>query len=353
MKNKVTTYLFMILLLGISLLGIMVPDKEISFSERRKLAKFPKFELSNEYINKLEKYLLDQMPIRDDLRKVKAGYNYYLLNKSDNNGYYKENEYIFKNNYPISNRDVNNFINKTNNIKNMFSINNKIYFLPIPEKNYYSGKGHLNLDYDKLYNKLSTEFDNTIDIRDDLNINSYYKTDSHWKQETLEPVIKTLSNYLDFNYDSVNYKENNFNDFYGVFYASSGLGKDSEKLKFLTNDVIDKATVRYLENDTLKTIYNKANLYGLDPYNVFLDGPSSFIEITNNNIDNAKELVIFRDSFGSSIAPLLINYYHKITVIDNRYINSSNINNLIKFDDQEILFIYSTLLINSSSTLKG
>ena len=45
--------------------------------------------------------------------------------------------------------------------------------------------------------------------------------------------------------------------------------------------------------------------------------------------DTEKELVIFRDSFGSSISPLLINYYSKITIIDNRYISSNNYLNLI------------------------
>ena len=36
------------------------------------------------------------------------------------------------------------------------------------------------------------------------------------------------------------------------------------------------------------------------------------IEITNPISTTTKELVIFRDSFASSITPLLINYYNKI-----------------------------------------
>ena len=94
-------------------------------------------------------------------------------------------------------------------------------------------------------------------------------------------------------------------------------------------------------------------LSSLDSYEVYLDGASSFIEIYNDNSISNKELVIFRDSFASSITPLLTNYYQKITLIDNRYIDSKNYLNLIEFNDQDILFMYSTLIVNNSSTLKG
>ncbi|MBO5414261.1 MAG: hypothetical protein J6A17_01405, partial [Bacilli bacterium] len=66
-----------------------------------------------------------------------------------------------------------------------------------------------------------------------------------------------------------------------------------------------------------------------------------------------KELVVFRDSFGSSLTPLLINYYKKITLIDNRYIHSKYYLNKVDFKNQDILFMYSTLLVNNSGSLKG
>ena len=103
----------------------------------------------------------------------------------------------------------------------------------------------------------------------------------------------------------------------------------------------------------LNNIYNLNKLTSLDSYEVYLDGASSFIEIYNDNSKTDKELIIFRDSFASSITPLLTEYYKKITLIDNRYINSSNYLNLIEFNNQDILFMYSTLIINNSSSLKG
>ena len=124
-------------------------------------------------------------------------------------------------------------------------------------------------------------------------------------------------------------------------------------LKYLTNDVIDNVKVRYLENKEFSKVYNEDKLTGVDAYDVYLDGASSYIEIYNDSCKKCKELVLFRDSFGSSIAPLLIDYYSKITMIDNRYIHSSKYLEKIEFNNQDVLFLYSTLLINESFTLKN
>ena len=65
-----------------------------------------------------------------------------------------------------------------------------------------------------------------------------------------------------------------------------------------------------------------------------------------------KELIIFRDSFASTIAPLLINGYKKITLVDLRYIDPNKLNEIIKFDKQDILIIYNTIMINNSEAIR-
>ena len=107
-----------------------------------------------------------------------------------------------------------------------------------------------------------------------------------------------------------------------------------------------------MENDKLNKIYNTEKLELMDSYDVYLDGASSFIEINNNN-NFDKELIVFRDSFGSSLVPLLIPYYSKITVIDNRYIGSKYFMDLVNSNNPDILFSYSTLIVNNSSSLKN
>mgnify|MGYP003290213989 CR=1 FL=1 len=354
MKNKIITYIFILYIFTFSILGIIIKDKDISNEERRELTTFPKFTLNSEYITNIDKYLLDHFPIRNTFRSIKAKFNYNILNKLDNNNIYLQDNYIFKSNYPTNNKSISNFKNKINQIKNNLTNENNTYIMIIPDKNYYLKSDYfLHIDYNYIYNEIDKLNINTIDIRNIMTLNDYYQTDTHWKQENLDKVIIAMDNIMNFGYQKQNYKENIYNNFYGVYYGESAISREPEKLTYLTNHELSNLTVNYLENKNLHTIYNQDKLTSLDSYEVYLDGASSFIEIYNNNSISNKELIIFRDSFASSITPLLTPYYQKITLIDNRYINSNNYLNLIEFTNQDILFMYSTLIINNSNTLKG
>jgi len=354
MKDKIVVFTFLGFITIFSFLHLCLKDDSISSTERRKLTTFPKFKLTSEYIIEVDDYLLDHFPFRDTFRGIKAKFNYNILNKLDNNGIYLKDNYIFKSNYPTNNKSINNFINKTNKIKDMFNANNNVYMMIVPDKNYYLDEElFMHIDYNHIYNEINKLNINNIDIRDIMNLNDYYETDTHWKQENIQKIIKRLSEKIDFEYKEIDYKINSYDKFYGVYYGESAINRSPETIKYLTNDIIDNAYVKYLENDKLTKVYNIDNLSSLDSYEVYLDGASSFIEITNEKCDKTRELVIFRDSFGSSITPLLIPYYSKITLIDNRYINSNIFKNFIEFNNQDILFIYSTLIVNDSYSLKG
>jgi len=353
MKEKITTIIFIIYIFSFGILHLVLKDNEISKSERRKLANLPEFTLNNEYIEKIDKYLLDQFPLRDEFRSIKANFNYKILKKLDNNNIYLQDNYIFKSNYPTNVKSINNFNNTILKLNSLLTENNNKYIMIIPDKNYYlKTKDFLHIDYDYIYNEIEKLNIKQIDIRNTLNLSDYYETDTHWKQEKLDKVIIEMSNIMNFNYKKTNYNQKIYDKFYGVYYGESAINRKPETLTYLTNDIIENIKVKYLENETLTNIYNLEKLNSLDPYEIYLDGASSYIEITNESSESDNELIIFRDSFGSSLAPLLVNYYKKITLIDNRYINSENISNYIEFNNQDILFMYSTLIINNSYSLK-
>lgn len=354
MKNKIITFTFLSYILLLSVLHIVLPDKSISETERRNLKEFPEWTFNSEYITKVEKYLLDHFPMREDYRSIKANFNYNILNRLENNNIFLKDNYIFKSNYPTNNKSINNFKSIINNITSLLSKENKTYIMIVPDKNYYlKDSNFLHIDYNYIYEEIDKLEMQKINITNVLELTDYYETDTHWKQENLNKVVYEMSNIMDFKYKESSYTKNEYNNFYGVYYGESAVKRKPEKLTYLTNNIIDNTKVIYLENDSLNKIYNKEKLYNLDPYEIYLDGASSFIEINNPNSNNDKELVIFRDSFGSSISPLLIEYYSKITLIDNRYINSSSFLNNITFTNQDILFLYSTLLVNDSASLKG
>ena len=119
----------------------------------------------------------------------------------------------------------------------------------------------------------------------------------------------------------------------------------------MTNDIIDNTTIKDLDSKTT-TVYEIESLGKMDSYDVFLSGPTSLVEMTSNNTQSEKELIIFRDSFTSSLAPLMLDGYKKITLIDIRYMSSSLLENYITFNNQDVLFLYNTTIINNSDMLK-
>ena len=106
------------------------------------------------------------------------------------------------------------------------------------------------------------------------------------------------------------------------------------------------------ESNQYADVYDMTCLRNRDQYDVFLSGARSLLTIENPNAKTDKELIVFRDSFGSSMVPLLVADYKTVTVVDIRYLNPAMLGRYIAFNGQDVLFLYSTLVLNNSSTIK-
>ena len=89
-----------------------------------------------------------------------------------------------------------------------------------------------------------------------------------------------------------------------------------------------------------------------DLYDVFLSGSRSLLTIENPNAKTDRELILFRDSFGSSMAPLLLTDYAKVTLVDIRYIQIDVLDRFLEFGGQDVLMLYSVPVLNNSQTIK-
>lgn len=114
----------------------------------------------------------------------------------------------------------------------------------------------------------------------------------------------------------------------------------------------EQCVVTDLETNSRMDIYNMEMLKEADPYEMYLSGSKSLIHIENPSAKSDKQLILFRDSFGSSIAPYFTDSYQSIYLVDIRYIHPNVLGNLIDFSDSDVLFLYSTLILNHSNTLK-
>ena len=88
-------------------------------------------------------------------------------------------------------------------------------------------------------------------------------------------------------------------------------------------------------------------------YDLFLSGSRSLLRIDNPDALWDRTLVVFRDSFGSSIIPLLAESYRTVYAVDIRYLASDRLGRVVEFpDDTDVLFFYSATVLHNSITLK-
>jgi len=352
-KNIVLSIIFITFLFTFMIVNIVKKDDDISYSERRKLEKVPKITydsvINGTYFSKLDKYTTDQFIWRDNFRKIKIDID--LLTKNNYNKLYLYNDYIIEEIYPLNKESVINVTNKINDIKRTYlNETNNIYYSIVPDKNYFVNDDNLKLDYDELKNIMNSNLDiKYIDIFNELSLEDYYKTDTHWREERLFKVVNKLSKEMNFNITN-NYSFKRISDFNGT-YSSRIVRKDIKDEIYILDNVNDINVYNY-ETNGYEKVYDLIKLNSLDKYNVYLSGSVSLLKIESMNTGSTKDLIVFRDSYGSSLIPLMMNGYKSITVVDTRYISPSMLSNYIDFNNKDILFLYSTLLINDSFTLK-
>ncbi len=351
MKNKIITFSFVFYLSFFLIYNILSDDILVSSEERRTLSQFP--EITNNFMNDFDEYALDQFAFRNAFRSLKAQYNLNFLNMNDVNSLFVKDDYIYKIDYKLNNESLNNFTNIINEINNKYFINSKKYYAIIPDKSYFLNDEYLKIDYEYLKNYLSDNLNDisNINLFDVLTINDYFRTDTHWRQENLIKVISKLASVMDIKYAD-DYQIKTIDDFKGVYYGQLGLSVKSERLNYLVSNAILNCKVWYLEDQNNDKIYTLNKASSLDLYDTYLNGAQSLIKIENPNALNDKKLVIYRDSFGSSLIPLLISSYKEIVIIDLRYINMDSVLEYLSVDDSEVLYLYSTLIINNSFSLK-
>ena len=362
-KNIIIIVSFVLIIYGFMVGVFLKEDRLLSHSERRNLAKKPQYStkdlLNGRYFEDYEKYILDQFPFRDGFRQMKAVTRHYVLKQKDNNEIYFIDESIYKMEYPLNENAIINAVNKIKEVYDKYLDGMNVSYAIIPDKNYFvaSDNGYLSMDYDRLIEILREGLSSMryIDVFNSLELEDYYRTDIHWRQDKIEDIAQMIMEEMgrDLYIDKPSYNKKELYPFYGSYYGQAALKFKPDTLVYLTNKVIDEAKVYDHIDETYSKIYMEDMFGGVDSYNLFLSGPKSILTIINRNQESDKELIIFRDSYGSSLAPLLLEGYSKITLIDLRYIMTDLIGDYIDFTkDQDVLFLYNTLILNNSYMLK-
>lgn len=367
MQSKVKNIVLTALMAALLLLGcafcLLSPPEKYSLSERRALEQRPTLQtehlLSGKFMSDTESFMQDQFPLRDKFRTLKAVFSMYLTGRADNHGLYRHNGHTAKLDYPTNEDSLVHAGEVFGNIykKYLEKSECRMYLSIIPDKNYFLAEsgGYPMMDYDALVSSMQNKmrFCTYADIFGTLSLDSFYRTDPHWKQETLLPTAKVLCDAMDIPF-SDRYTEKTLpTPFYGAYCGQTALPMSPDTIRYLVSDTLLQCTVTSYDTGKAKDsqMYNFKKAEGKDPYELFLSGSDALLVVENPNSKTDRELILFRDSFGSSIAPLLLDGYKKVTLVDLRYIQSGFLGSFIDFSNQDVLFLYSALILNSSQNL--
>lgn len=277
--------------------------------------------------------------------------------KPDKNGMFKIESMWFEQQKEITDENVQRFISKINSLQaDYLTAENKVFYTIVPDKSYYiADSGYFVPDYSTPINAITKGVKGEyIDITGALALQDYYNTDPHWRQERLQGVVNALGDKMGFAVDLNAFTQTQYSSFIGSYSKSLSGKLKAESLYYLESDSTKNADCRVFTRSDFETmpVYPAEKLTGKMPYDVFLNGAAPLVEITNKGASQQKELIIFRDSYGSSLAPLLIDSYSKITLIDLRYMASIILPQYVEFTNQDVLFMYSTPIIADSALIR-
>jgi hypothetical protein len=289
------------------------------------------------------------------------------------------------------------------------------YIAVVPDKSVYAGRYLPGYDSEmarRLILEGISPSVKSIDLTDALAAEDFYKTDLHWRQPYTKGVMDSFSKEMGFEGSSQAYATNFAGTFKGAYAGQVALPMAPDALEYVQNSFIENASMTYLDPKTASMqpgrIYYTEALTGRgDPYDFFLNGPQPLIvlevaeqykaakqqevagqteahdsevlprfdnktmELPRRNDDSTeplwrdgdtrhvgglqrenRTLYLFRDSFGSSLAPLFLGSYDRVVLIDLRYIDSRILTQYVDFEPgSDVLFLYSSQILNNPTVL--
>ena len=193
-----------------------------------------------------------------------------------------------------------------------------------------------------------------IDIAPLLSLEDYYRTDPHWRQERLHTVAQALADAMGVSLPDT--AEESLHtlavEFHGSYWGKTAEPLAADVLSYITSPLLDGCAVYDYETDSTGGVYDLTAAEKA-PYDLFLSGSKALLRIENPAAGNDRTLIVFRDSFGSSLIPLLAQGYGTVYAVDIRYLATDALARVVTFPEEaDVLLVYSATVLQNSVTLK-
>lgn len=370
-SDTVTTLGFVMLLTGLLILSMIIPDKGKSENENKELQKLPEFKVSKvltgAYMREFETYASDNIAVRESWVGLKNLMDVGAGKKDNGSAYFGKDGYLF----PIEKIDevqleknleyTEKFIERVKNIDESIKIS--VLIAPTAEEimkeklpNHAQGAGQ-----QKVLSAGKTRFENMFInpceiLREHDGEYIYYRTDHHWtglgayyaytlwsEQNGTKPIAKD-----EFKIDVVS------RDFYGTTYSKAvGFKTEPDYIEAFFNDGVNNSNMRVetaTEIKEMEGLYDESYLKTKDKYSYFLSGnnPLTIIETEKKN---KKNLLVIKDSYANCFIPFMTGHFERIYAADLRYYKE-DLTRLIREEGiTDVLVLYNAVQYSKDRNL--
>ena len=328
MRNKTITSFFCLLLAVSALIGLLMPDRYYSEREKRTLTQKPKFTVANfisgEFSGELEKYLTDQVPLRDGWVTMKT-YMELDIGKRESGGVY-----ICKDKY---------LMDKFTSYSKKLLATNAAALADLQEKLAAEGVSMNTIlvpmaaqvltdklpahapvaDYTAILQVLTDAGVDTTDVFFTLAAHSseniYYRTDHHWTSlgayyaycawRGIEPNADEWT------------QEILCDNFHGTTWNKVPLPSvPAEEITAWYKHINRSVSYNNGQYET-DSIYERKYLSGSDQYAVFLNSNQAQTVIEGSG--KSGKLLLIKDSYGNTFSQFPVEDYAEVHVLDLRF----------------------------------
>lgn len=351
--------IFSLIILSVTFYLLLTPDKEMSESENRVLAKKPALTLSSladgSYMTNFEAWLSDQFPLRDTIIRAKTTIDRLTGKKEENGVYIGQDGFLFEKQSEFqqervdkTTKAISSFSSSHKKLKQAFLLSpNSTYILSDKLPEYVTQKSQKAqlAEIKKSLSKSSLEWVDCLRVFENESDKTklFYRTDHHWTTYAAHLSFLQLmkqwgidTSKTQFSFSAVS------NTFQGTLASSSGVSNICDSISICTVKKPKNSSVVNYESSKTKTAtyFDKTKLENKNQYEVFLGGNFDKI-IISTTAQTDRTLLVFKDSYANCMLPMFEPYFSKIVVIDPRYCND-DISKIMKdYDFTHILFLYN------------
>lgn len=322
--SRFLTVLFALFLGGLLVWHVVLPDRDKSETENRTLAQWPEFSWESlkdgSYTAAVEEYFADQFPLRDGWTGLKARAEQ-LIGKTEFNDVFLCGDTLISQVITPDPELVESNISYVDRLADKTEIPVTFGLIPSAAEVWKDKlpTGAQSWDQTALLAQSDVDFNAALSAHADEPI--FYRTDHHWT--TLGAFYGANALLESFGMEPL--KESDFTpeiateSFNGTLYSQSGIHwLPSDTIEFWGSEEGLTVTSWRTGAPEPAELYDRSYLEVKDKYSAFLGGNQPLCVIRNENLPEGEKLLLIRDSYSDSLAPLLAQRFSEIHLMDLR-----------------------------------